>query len=258
MYANIKNGLQRKAKMLQDPQHLIKIITTFIKAQLSTFNKQGIVIYLDGTLMSVVNLLLVKHHLIDVPYTIVACKFSDNLTHNQRITSLIKDLNLVCEVKDLQHEFNQFDPFNQSSFELQTALKKRISDLAVSFESDKTNSIVLGNLCYSQWCINFPHSNYKNLNYIYPLNSLFYSEVQQLAYVLQIPHTYIHAAPTHFLFLNQLDQDSLGFSYEDLENLLRQKTTTSAKDQLIQSRLFSEDRHNYLGPSIYRPSNILN
>src|SRR5690606_29231336 len=129
------------------------------------------------------------------------------------------------------------------------------ADFMVGLTAAKHNLMPLGNLCYSQWMINYPHNVYKNLGNIHTLNRLFYSEVVALAESLGIPKMFTERRPSHYLYWGQLDEDDMKFTYADLENFLRTSTISSIVDQEIQKKLVKDDRNKYIGPPIQRPSN---
>lgn len=243
--------------MIKDLNLLTKTLTDFIKSNTLIFKKQGVIIHLDGTLMSIVNVALAK--LLGEPFKfkVVTCVFNHNKLYLQHIISLAKDLDVPLEVKDLSRDFDQLSIYKNAgqSVDLEISTRKRLIDLAINLEADKQELFPVSNLCYSQWCINFPNKSYQALDQLHPLNRLFFEELQQLAKHLGIGEAVIEREPSHYLYKNYNDKQVLGFTYTELELALRSPHSNIIS--VVRDRLAVDNRSRYLCPLIQRPSNLL-
>jgi NAD+ synthase len=243
--------------MIKDVELLVKTLLDFIKTNSVVFKKQGIIIHLDGTLMSVVNVALAKR--LGAPFTfkVVTCMFNNNKLYLAHILSLAKVLEVETELKDLTRDLEQLSLYSNAGqqVDLEIAIKKRLVDFTMNVEADRYNLIPVSNQSYSQWCIEFPHKNYQTLDQLHILNRLFFSEVQQLARHLNIADNIVDREPSHYLYKGYGDRQALGFSYEELEEALR--GDHSNIKSAIKERLTADNRNRYICPAIQRPSSII-
>lgn len=241
--------------MIKSPELLIKILLDYYKSQGIRFKKNGAIIHFDGTLMSIVNVLLLRQS--NQPITTIVCAFNQNKYYLAYLQTVAKQLELDLQIKDLTKDFEVLHN-NSSDITSEISVRKRLVDLHLSLEADKKNSFIVSNLTYSQWCINFPHSNYQNLEHLHLLNRLFYGELQQLALHLNVSKVLTEREPSFYLYQNHTDHKILGFTYQELEEFLRnQQQPKSYSDSIIKQKLVADNRDRYLCPVISRPSNLL-
>ena len=74
-----------------------------------------------------------------------------------------------------------------------------------------------------------------------PLGDLYKTQVWQLAETLGVPKTIIAKKPTADLWAGQTDEDELGFSYRELDELLFQMIDERRNDQELLERGFAVD-----------------
>lgn len=244
--------------MIKDLNKLEQEITTFLKKQLVQSSTDGFVIHLDGTLMSVVSIILARK--VTDNLTTVITTFGSNKSYLIHLLSLCSITNTQPKIFDLSKDLGNFESYKKTKdIDQEISLRKRLSDLTCQIEADQDNLTIIGNLAYSQWIVNFPHRSYKNKEHVYPLNRLFYSEVRQLAKHLQLPDQIIDREPSHYIYKNKSDQKLLEFNYHSLENYLREKSQqpTSLDDIKIRDKIVLDDREKYISLPIQRPSSIL-
>jgi len=246
--------------MIKDCIILKQTLLEYLKETILKQYRDGVMICLDGTLMSLVNLKLVE--LLDKRYTKRACLCivsKENNTFIDYTNTILEGSNIQYEYKDLSEALEKLDiyKFSKGDYQLEIILKQRLIESQIKAEADKYNSLTISNLCYSQWVLNYPNRAYKDLGSVHLLNRLFYSELKELAKDLGISSIFIDKNPTHYLYRGQLDQQDLGFTYDQLEYFLRTKEIQKPIDLTINNKIYKEDRHLYLGPVLTRPSNIL-
>lgn len=246
--------------MLKNPKELNVQLLNYLKSQLVQLKKDGVVIHLDGTLMSLVNISLAQQLEVPFRYKVVTCIFHQNKYALSHLLTLIKRLNVVVDIKDLSQDLDTLSIFKnaQGSIQAEIGIKKRFVDLAINIEADKNNLFPLSNQSYSQWCVEFPHNNYQALDQIHLLNRLYYSELQDFAKYLELPDSVVYREPSHYLYNKQIDKESLGFTYGELEDFLRNaESDRNSTDTTIRAKLVPDNRGSFLNPTIQRPSNIL-
>lgn len=246
--------------MLKNPKELNEKLLSYLKSQLVQTKKDGVVIHLDGTLMSLVNICLAKQLGEPFKFKVLTCMFNQSKYSLTHVFGLIKRLDVPVDIKDLSKDLDTLSMYKNAEGDLdrEIGIRKRFVDLTVNIEADKHNLVPLGNQSYSQWCINFPHNNYQALDQIHLLNRLYFSELQEYAKWLDLPDSMVYREPSHYLHNKQLDKNSLGFTYDELEDYLRNaKSDRNPIDTTIRKRLVADNRSRFLNPVIQRPSNIL-
>lgn len=246
--------------MIKDYNLLIKTVLDYLKSQIIISKKDGIVINLDGTLMSAVNVLLAKQLGPAFKYKVIVCLFNQNKYYLAHIMLLLSKLDVPYEIKDLSKDLDTLSLYKNASdkLDLEISIRKRVLDLMINIEGDKNNLSPISNQSYSQWCVEFPHKSYQSLSEIHLLNRLFFSEVQDLARHLGLPETFVSREPSHYLHRAQLDKESLGFTYGELEDYLRNpRPNKTTQDMLINQKLVGDNRSRFLSLPIQRPSNLL-
>lgn len=234
--------------MIKSPQLLVELIQEYLRSTLIVHRKDGVVVHLDGTLMSIANCLLLKELPIIKKY--ILCTSTTNRIYTTHILSLAKMLEVSLELIECAPEF-------KANTRDEIATKKRLVDYHLYASADATNLAILSNLCYSQWCIEFPHKAYQNRDHIHLLNRLFFSEVKQLCSYFKLPDSITQREPSHYLYPSKVDKDFLGFNYDALEEFLRNKQIKSTEDRLISELLVPDNRSSFICPLISRPSNVL-
>ncbi len=232
--------------MLKSPKLLNKVLLDYLKSQLLINKRDGVIIHLDGTLMSLVNLCLAKQ--LEEPFKlkVVTCIFNRNKFYLTHLMKLIGKQDVPTSIKDLSKDLTTLSMYDNAkdSLETEIAVKKRLIDMTVNIDADKHNLLTMSNICYSQWCINFPHRNYQNLEHIHLLNRLYYNELQVFATHLGLEEEVVEREPSHYLYRGQLDKKSLDFTYDQLEDYLRNVKQSRNHVDVAISKLVQSDNRN--------------
>jgi NH3-dependent NAD+ synthetase len=240
--------------MLKEVDLLAKSLVDYLTQQLIIFSRKDVIVHFDGSLMSVINIKLLQTYLPSSftfkPYIVV---HNHNKLYLSYLLSLAKQLNIEYEIVDITKDIEGH--LDLDSF----ALKKRTIDRHLYLAADKRSSLVLSNLSYSHWCLNFPHVCYQSLEHVHLLNRFYYSELQQLAKHFKLPEQIVDREPSFYLQRNSSDKELLGFSHSDLEDYLRSSSLRPRNhiDSLIRDKLVGDNRQHFLCPLIPRPSKFL-
>ena len=238
---------------------LEKKILDFLKSQLTILKKNHVIINFDGTLMSAINIKLLQKLGKPFQFKVIVCTFNQNKLYLAHLLRVLSDIKVPYELKDLSNDYDTLSlNICNGDKNLEIAFRKRMIDVLLYSEADKLGGVVLSNLSYSQWCVNFPHQAYQTMDQIHLLNRLYYSEIKQLAKYYNIAEDIIEREPSHYLYKHQLDKDTLQFTYQQLEDFLRSGCKiVSPESILIQKRLVGDNRNKFTGLNISRPSDVL-
>lgn len=239
---------------ISNEKKLIETLCEFLQHQLIHHSKNGVLIQLDGSLVSLVNhkiAELIKPK-ISIEHMIIV--FNENKFNILNLNTSAASIG----ANPIFYDASNFPiPFQQNSSS--SSSRKRVEDLILGVKADINNLSILGNLCYSEWCIDFPHNSFKNSEHLFLMNRLFYSEVQQLARYLNIPEQVINREPILNFNNGKTAKDILGFSFSQLEAFLRSdKSIICHQHFLIQQRLLVDDKlTEFNSPIFQRPCSFL-
>jgi len=128
-------------------------------------------------------------------------------------------------------------------------LKARLRMLTLYYYANKLNYLVAGSSNRSELAVGYFTKYGDGGVDIMPLGGLVKGQVRELARFLGIPQEIIDKPPSAGLWPGQMDEDELGFSYEELDNYL---TTGEASNQLrerLESMIVACE-HKHLPPPI--------
>jgi len=237
----------KKLILSVNPQIEIEKIVSFLK---KTFKQQKInkvVVGLSGGIDSLVCYCLLKKVLpekniiaVHLPYN----KPNPLIPNNIRVISIKKivevivkkltldtrNWNLDNEAGNLKLEKNQasnFQPQNQvSSFQHQASkirlgnIMSRVRMIILFDLAKKNNAMVCGTENKSEHLLGYFTRFGDSASDIEPIRHLYKTQVYQLAKYLQIPKKIINQKPTAGLWPRQTDEDELGFSYKEADQVL--------------------------------------
>lgn len=242
--------------MIINPSLLSQRLVDFTNQTIALHQKDGVIIDFDGTLMSVVNLKIVEQISKVYKNKVISIYFAENKQLQTRLKQVANQLGSDNIEIFLDFDLNILSPY-QSKLSYEVSRKRRLKDIALNYHKDENNFLVIQNSCYSQWITNFPNESYKNRDCVYLLNSLLYSEVQQLARYFNIDEKIVNQIPSHNLYIGQTDSGLMKFSYQELEDFLRRQTIENQIDSVIQSYIGNDNMINFTCPKFSRPSQIL-
>ena len=114
---------------------------------------------------------------------------------------------------------------------------------------ENPNSILVGTINKSEWDLGW-FSQYLDVLGVNPIIDLYKSEVYQLADMLGVPSFITDIPPKGGLADGSTDEESLGFTYQDLENFMSSPNPLHPSTPLIVERMrssqFKRDRFNSL------------
>ena len=231
---------------------LTNTLVEFLHRRLIYSQKDGVLIQFDGSLMSLVNYQLARLIQPDTKVVCVAIITNQNKFNVLNLKTLAEMINSDTEMFDATNYSIPYQERTNSS-------KRRLSDMILGVRADRQNLVVLGNLCYSQWCINFPDSSFKNPEHIYLLNRLFYNEVKQLARYLKISDTIVDRKVILDYEQGKSEKDILGFSFDELELFINNSNKiTTHSESLIAEKLVANDKlADFVSPIFQRPCSFL-
>jgi len=158
------------------------------------------------------------------------------------------DLSLLFESAYVTFEGRTFEEKNKN---LATAnLKPRLRMLTLYYFANKMNYLVVGTGNRSELMMGYFTKYGDGGVDLLPIADLLKTEVRALAKELKIPEAIIKRAPSAGLWEGQTDEEEMGITYDELDNILLGKTAGIAPQKvvMVQDRMkASEHKRNLAG-----------
>jgi len=214
--------------LLENPQNEIEKIAKFLKEIYQRNGKNKAVIAVSGGIDSALALTLVTKAIGKDNIFPVFLPFKDQSTAESKLI----------------REFNQIPKENWQEFNIAATVESFVSLLGLEF--DQKNNVRLGNIMARTRMVfvydlakkldalvcGTENKSEKYLGYftrfgdeasdIEPITHLYKAQVRQLAQVLNLPKQFLTQAPSAGLWKGQTDEEELGFSYDQADQVLYQ------------------------------------
>jgi NAD+ synthase len=205
-----------------DTQLVRKILTGFIRSEISRAGFSRAVVNLSGGLDSSVSCLLAVEALgadnvlaLRLPYKSSA---QDSLDHAQLLIDKLGIPSLTIPITDM------VDPLIAREPEM-SAIRKgnimaRVRMVVAYDQSEASKGLVVGTGNKTEILLGYTTLYGDSACAINPIGDLYKTQVRQLARVLDIPEAVITKPPSADLWAGQTDEGELGFTYEEVDKLL--------------------------------------
>ncbi|MCM8801272.1 MAG: NAD+ synthase [Candidatus Omnitrophica bacterium] len=231
-------------------------ITQWIRKQVQDSGAKGVVLGLSGGVDSSVVLALAKEALgrKKVLALILPCHSQKKDLKDAEL--MIKKLKVKSKTIDLSKIYDfliKILPKAQRT--TQANLKARLRMIILYYFANKLNYLVCGTSNKSELMVGYFTKYGDGAADILPIADLLKKEVRQLAKDLKIPEQIINKPPTAGLWPGQTDEDELGITYEELDDILDRREKRK-KQVLPKSRLdkikimIASSEHKRQGPKI--------
>lgn len=231
-------------------------ISSWIKNCVKVSNAEGVVVGLSGGIDSSVVAALSKKALGDnVLGLIMPCE--TNSIDEEDVLLIASWLNLKTERIPLDTAYkNLLDTFPTGNKLALANLKPRLRMLTLYYFANNLNYLVAGTGNKSEIMVGYFTKYGDGGVDILPLGGLLKTEVRELAKELKIPHKILNKTPTAGLWQGQTDEEELGITYEDLDNVLRglaSGNTTNLSQELVAKvkGLIAASEHKRILPPIF-------
>jgi NAD+ synthase len=198
------------------------ILTGFIKSELKRVGFSKAVVGLSGGIDSALSCVLAAAAL--GPENVLAVRMPykssspESLEHAQMLIEQFKVQSETIEITEM------VDPLIGRNPEMSKVRKGNIMARARMIvlydQSEAFNGLVVGTSNKTEILLGYSTLWGDSASALNPIGDLYKTQVRQLSRALGVPAAIIDKAPSADLWLNQTDEDELGFTYADVDQLL--------------------------------------
>ena len=214
-----------------------KIIIEFIRTTVEKAGAKGGIIGLSGGIDSAVVAALAckalgssNVHGYFIPSSVTPSEDEDH------VKELSTKLGMSFEIIPLDDLLEQYktllNPETTSNNMAWANLMPRVRQALLYFKASELNSLVLGTSNKSELMIGYFTKFGDSAADLAPIGDLYKQEVNDLAKHLEIPASIITKAPSAGLWPGQTDEEELGFSYKELDEILEALESFQTVDQV--------------------------
>jgi len=208
-----------------DTNHIIKIISDFIKTRLEESKRSGIIVGLSGGIDSaVVASLCVKALNSDRVYGVFFPSSTTPPSDFKDVELFCKHLNIALTVVDIQKLIDVFSSIistpEDSRLMEWANLKPRLRQTIWYYYANKLNCLVCGGGNKSEIMIGYFTKYGDAAVDLLPLGDIYKTQIYQLGKALKIPQKILNKAPSAGLWKDQTDEREIGMTYVELDQIL--------------------------------------
>ncbi|HUI89580.1 MAG TPA: NAD+ synthase [Anaerolineales bacterium] len=199
-----------------------KILTGFIKSEVTRVGFSRAVVGLSGGIDSALSCALAAEALgpdhvlaVRLPYKTSSV---DSLEDAERTATRLKVAMETIEITPMIEPMIQLDP--QISNVRKGNLMARVRMMVLYDRSESYKGLVIGTSNKTEILLGYTTLWGDMASALNPIGDLYKTQVRQLARAMDIPQSVIDKAPSADLWQGQTDEDELGFTYDDVDQLL--------------------------------------
>ena len=198
------------------------ILTGFIKSELKRVGFSKAVVGLSGGIDSALSCVLAAVALgsenvlaVRMPYK---SSSPESLEHAQMLIEQFKVRSETIEITEMVDPLIGRDP--EMSKVRKGNIMARARMIVLYDQSEAFNGLVVGTSNKTEILLGYSTLWGDSASALNPIGDLYKTQVRQLSRALGVPAAIIDKAPSADLWLNQTDEDELGFTYADVDQLL--------------------------------------
>ncbi|MFP4016786.1 MAG: NAD(+) synthase, partial [Halanaerobiales bacterium] len=229
--------MKNKAKKL-DYDKVEEVLVDWIKEKVESAGAKGVVFGLSGGLDSAVTSVLCQKAFGDSILGIIMPCYSNEADEvDAKIVAEKFDINYI--IRDLGSVFDEFLMVTEGNLERAPGdlalanIKPRLRMTTLYYYAAKNNYLVVGTDNWSELKVGYFTKYGDGGIDIAPLGRLVKSEVRELALHLGIPEKIITKTPSAGLWIDQTDEQEMGFSYAVLDRYI----LTGEADSMAEKRI---------------------
>lgn len=213
----------------------IKIIKNFLKKEVENKGFKNVIFGLSGGIDSAVVGFFCKEVFNNNAKALIMPSSKSNKENTKDAIDLAQYLKLnfnVIDISSIESSFNNILQLDLNPHRIGN-ICARIRMCILYDEAYKNNALVIGCSNKSELMLGYG-TIYGDLAYsINPIGNLYKSDIFELAKYIKIPMNIINKAPSADLFEGQSDEADLGYSYKQIDLLLKKIDEGKSKNNLI-------------------------
>lgn len=206
------------------PQDEVKKITHFIKETMLKQRKQHVVIGVSGGIDSAACLHLLKSSIPLENINVIHLPYFDNylsdISEVTRSIHLPKRQIATVSIKPIVDVVSKTLGVLDTDIVRKGNIMARIRMIMLYDYAKKLNALVCGTENKSEHLLGYFTRNGDEASDFEPIRHLYKTQVYELAKFLKVPKSVIDKQPSANLWRGQTDEDELGFSYKEADNVL--------------------------------------
>ncbi|HEX7541567.1 MAG TPA: NAD+ synthase, partial [Anaerolineales bacterium] len=205
-----------------DPELVHKILTEFIRSEITRVGFSRAVINLSGGVDSAVSFVLATEAL--GPQNVLAVRLpyktssADSLEHAQMLIDQLGCQSVTIPITEMVDPLIQHDP--KMSDVRKGNIMARLRMIVAYDQSEAFKGLVVGTGNKTEILLGYTTLYGDSACALNPIGDLYKTQVRQLARALGIPEPIIAKPPSADLWAGQTDEGELGFTYEEVDKLL--------------------------------------
>jgi len=211
-----------EADLSINPDLARKILTGFIKSEISRAGFSKAVVGLSGGIDSALSCVLAAEALgpenvlaVRMPYT---SSSPESLEHAQMVIEQFKVRSETIEITDMVDALISRDP--EMSNMRKGNIMARARMIVLYDQSEVFKGLVVGTGNKTELLLGYSTLWGDSASALNPIGDLYKAQVRQLSRALGVPSTIVDKPPSADLWAGQTDENELGFTYEEVDKLL--------------------------------------
>jgi NAD+ synthase len=201
-------------------------ILTFIKSSFQKANKQHAVIAVSGGIDSAVSLTLLTEALGTQNVTAVLLPHHNQPMEDARTIvqhlGIPKENTIEIDIKPLVDVAAEPLGVQESDLVRRGNLKARVRMMCVFDIAKRLDALVCGTENKSEHYLGYFTRFGDAASDLEPISHLYKTQVRELAAFLQLPQVFLEKPPSAGLWIGQTDEEEMGFSYAEADQVLEQ------------------------------------
>jgi NAD+ synthase len=204
-----------------NPQLARKILTSFIRTEITRAGFRRAVVGLSGGIDSALSCVLAAGAL--GPENVLAVRMPykssspESLEHAQMVIEQFKIQSETIEITDMVNPLIAQDP-NMSKMR-KGNIMARMRMIVLYDQSEVFSGLVVGTSNKTEILLGYSTLWGDSASALNPIGDLYKAQVRQLSRALGVPSAIIDKAPSADLWADQTDEAELGFTYDDVDKL---------------------------------------
>ncbi len=204
----------------QEPSFTLKVITKFIKEEVSKYKFSGGVVALSGGLDSSL-VSLISYEALEGKLKILFMPYGDSGTSLRDASKIASILNIPLETYNLKEIADKI--FLERKIDTNIRRGNILARLRMNILFDvsaREKALVIGTSNKSELLIGYSTWYGDSAAGILPIGDLYKTQVRDLAKFVGVPSEIIEKAPSAELWEGQTDEGEIGITYEELDKIL--------------------------------------